>query len=104
MRKILITGTSGFIGKYLAISLSKNKNNKIIALDRNKTLFEDKNIKQIVVDLKSKNIKFPRNIDIVIHLACISNDPSVDLNPALGNSINFDCFSVRFSKYSDHFL
>ena len=72
MRKILITGTSGFIGKYLAISLSKNKNNKIIALDRNKTLFEDKNIKQIVVDLKSKNIKFPRNIDIVIHLAAFN--------------------------------
>ena len=44
MRKILITGTSGFIGKYLAISLSKNKNNKIIALDRNKTLFENKSI------------------------------------------------------------
>ena len=28
----------------------------------------------------------------VIHLACISNDPSFDLNPELGKSINFDCF------------
>jgi len=30
--------------------------------------------------------------DAVVHLACISNDPSFDLDPALGRSINFDCF------------
>jgi nucleoside-diphosphate-sugar epimerase len=30
--------------------------------------------------------------DAVIHLACISNDPSYDLDPALGKSINFDAF------------
>src|SRR3977135_4239609 len=30
--------------------------------------------------------------DAVIHLACISNDPSFDLDPHLGRSINFDCF------------
>ena len=28
----------------------------------------------------------------VIHLACISNDPSFELEPALSRSINFDCF------------
>lgn len=28
----------------------------------------------------------------VIHLACISNDPSFELDPALGKSINYDCF------------
>ena len=32
------------------------------------------------------------NNDIVIHLACISNDPSFELNPALGKSINLDAF------------
>jgi nucleoside-diphosphate-sugar epimerase len=30
--------------------------------------------------------------DAVIHLACISNDPSFDLNPNLGKSINLDPF------------
>ena len=30
--------------------------------------------------------------DAVIHLACISNDPSFELNPALGRSINLDAF------------
>jgi nucleoside-diphosphate-sugar epimerase len=38
--------------------------------------------------------------DAVIHLACISNDPSFELNPALGKSINLDAFRplVRASK------
>ena len=30
--------------------------------------------------------------DHVIHLACISNDPSFELNPNLGKSINYDSF------------
>ena len=30
--------------------------------------------------------------DAVIHLACISNDPSFELNPELGKSINLDAF------------
>ena len=36
----------------------------------------------------------------VIHLACISNDPSFDLDPKLGKSINLDSFSplVNLSK------
>ena len=28
----------------------------------------------------------------MIHLACISNDPSFELNPDLGKSINYDAF------------
>lgn len=31
-----------------------------------------------------------QGIDAVIHLACISNDPSFELNPAFGKSINYD--------------
>jgi nucleoside-diphosphate-sugar epimerase len=38
--------------------------------------------------------------DVVIHLACISNDPSFELNPELGKSINLDPFRpmVEISK------
>lgn len=40
--------------------------------------------------------------DAVIHLACISNDPSFELNPDLGKSINFDPFEpmVKNAKES----
>jgi nucleoside-diphosphate-sugar epimerase len=31
-------------------------------------------------------------VDAVIHLACISNDPSFDLDPELGKTVNYDCF------------
>lgn len=41
-----------------------------------------------------------KGIDAVIHLACISNDPSFELNPNLGKSINLDCFEpfVQMAK------
>jgi nucleoside-diphosphate-sugar epimerase len=41
--------------------------------------------------------------DVVIHLACISNDPSFEMNPDLGRSINFDAFRplVEISKNSN---
>jgi nucleoside-diphosphate-sugar epimerase len=40
--------------------------------------------------------------DAVIHLACISNDPSFELNPQLSKTINFDAFEplVSISKHS----
>jgi nucleoside-diphosphate-sugar epimerase len=40
--------------------------------------------------------------DAVIHLACISNDPSFELDPNLGKSINYDAFVdlVRIAKDS----
>ena len=40
--------------------------------------------------------------DAVIHLACISNDPSFELDPELGKSINFDAFAplIDISKES----
>ena len=40
--------------------------------------------------------------DAVIHLACVSNDPSFELNPSLSRAINYDAFLplVRLSKES----
>ena len=39
--------------------------------------------------------------DAVIHLACISNDPSFDLDPELGRSINYDCFRPLVRRARD---
>ena len=46
--------------------------------------------RSIVIKKNSK--KLIPNHDMVIHLACISNDPSFELNPELGKSINLDAF------------
>ena len=42
-----------------------------------------------------------QNQDQVIHLACISNDPSFELNPKLGKEINLDAFEPLVSYSSD---
>ena len=51
-------------------------------------------MKIIVGDIRDTNLfkKSCKNIDAVIHLACISNDPSFELDENLSKSINFDCF------------
>jgi nucleoside-diphosphate-sugar epimerase len=33
-----------------------------------------------------------QGMDAVINLACVSNDPSFELDPALSRSVNYDCF------------
>ena len=54
------------------------------------------------VDIGNQNLlkKIIPGQDAVIHLACISNDPSFELNPLLGKSINLDAFEplVKISK------
>jgi nucleoside-diphosphate-sugar epimerase len=58
------------------------------------TLKDDPNLEQIKGDLRDQELvrKSVAGCDAVIHLACISNDPSFELNPDLGRSINYDAF------------
>ena len=52
------------------------------------------NLEVIEGDLRDvpKFTKALRGVHSVIHLACISNDPSFELDSALSKAINFDCF------------
>ena len=42
MKKILVTGASGFIGSYLVSKLSEDLNSKIYAIDRNQLTIKKK--------------------------------------------------------------
>jgi len=108
MKKIFITGGGGYIGSALTDYLI-DKGYFVSVFDLfiyGKNVFTNKKNLNIIqgdirdVDLLKKSIK---NHDIVIHLACISNDPSFELNPDLGKSINFDAFEplVKISKELD---
>jgi nucleoside-diphosphate-sugar epimerase len=59
-------------------------------------------LEQIKGDIRDQSLlrQVLPGCDAVIHLACISNDPSFELNPALSRSINYDAFGllVRISK------
>jgi nucleoside-diphosphate-sugar epimerase len=52
------------------------------------------NLKVIEADLRDLPAwtKALRGVHSVIHLACISNDPSFELDSALSKAINYDCF------------
>jgi len=104
MKKILVIGGGGYVGTNLVDQLLK-KNYLVTVYDLfiyGNHLINSKNLNVINGDIRNLNNlkKIIKNFDSIIHLACISNDPSFDLNPDLGKSINFDPFEelVRMSK------
>ena len=107
MKKIFITGAGGYVGAKLVPALL-NKNYSVTAFDLfiygEEVLDKHKNLEVVVGDIRNTNIldKVIPGHDAVIHLACISNDPSFELNPQLGQSINLDAFEpmVQIAKKS----
>ena len=103
--RILITGGAGYVGAVLTPHLLK-KGYEITVLDLmiygEDVLKKDKNLKVIKGDIRNKSLleQALHEKDVVIHLACISNNPSFELNPKLGKSINLDAFIplVEISK------
>ena len=103
--KILITGGAGYVGAVLTPYLLE-KGYKVTVLDLmiygETVLKKNSNLKIIKGDIRDINLlkKELPNHDVVIHLACISNDPSFELDPKLGKSINLEAFKplVEISK------
>ncbi|MDC1296603.1 SDR family oxidoreductase [Alphaproteobacteria bacterium] len=97
MEKILITGGGGYVGSVLVPLLLKN-NYQVTVLDLmiygSHVLKPHPNLKISKIDIRNINevdTIISQN-DTLIHLACISNDPSFELNPLLGREINLDAF------------
>ena len=97
MKKIFVTGGGGYVGAVLIPKLL-NENYEVTVLDLfiygENVLQTHKNLKKIKGDIRDQVLlkECIKGIDIVIHLACISNDPSFELNPQLGKTINLDSF------------
>jgi len=100
MRNVLVTGGAGYVGAVLIPKLlEKGYGVKVIDLyiygeDVLDSVKDNPNLVQIKGDIRDRGL-LEREIlgySDIIHLACISNDPSYELNPALGKSINYDAF------------
>lgn len=94
MKTIFIAGAGGYLGTKLTEHLLNKKYN-VIALDRfffGETLnkFKDnKNLKVLKDDIRYFDLKYLKNVDVVINLASLSNDPASDLNPKYTKQINY---------------
>lgn len=86
----LITGGAGFVGCSLVESLLNNGNYvKVVDKFFFDTKFDDnKNLRLLKKDVRELEVEDFNDIDIVIDLASISNDPSGELNPFLTYQIN----------------
>jgi nucleoside-diphosphate-sugar epimerase len=107
-RHVLVTGGAGYVGSALVPKLLA-AGHVVTVLDLYmfghdvlKSVASHPNLIQIAGDLRHMPAveKALAGCDSVIHLACISNDPSFELDPALGKSINYDAFRplVRAAK------
>lgn len=105
---ICVIGGGGYVGSTLVPSLvTEGYNVKVLdTFWYGKDVFDNlkgvKNLSIIQGDVRDNAVvKSALNgCDAVIHLACISNDPSFDMNPQLGKSVNLDCFEplVKVAK------
>jgi nucleoside-diphosphate-sugar epimerase len=105
---VLVTGGAGYVGAVLVPKLlTAGFAVKVLDLylygdDVLSAVADHPHLEQVKGDMRDRALleRILPGCDAVIHLACISNDPSFDLDPDLGKSINYDCFGdlVRVSK------
>ena len=101
-KTVLVTGGAGYVGSVL-VPLLLDAGYRVRVLDL--FIYGDHVFDGIPVaargaleifkgDLRDQALlrRALSGADAVIHLACISNDPSFELDPALGRSINYEAF------------
>lgn len=100
IRQVLVTGGAGYVGAVLVPKLL-DKGYRVKVLDLYiygehvlDAVKDNPNLEQIKGDIRHRALleRVIPGCDAVIHLACISNDPSFELDPQLGRSINYDAF------------
>lgn len=105
LKRIYVTGGAGYVGAMLVPRLLE-EGFTVTVIDLmiygEDVLKPHPGLTMVKGDIRDAELleKTLSGQDAVIHLACISNDPSFDLSPELGRSINLDAFKplVEVSK------
>lgn len=102
-KKILVIGNQGYVGSVLVENLKKNTSNKILGLDcgiysklitskYNPDQFLDEHYNQ---DVRNFDPKILENIQVIIYLAAISNDPMGNRYESLTREVNYlSCLKI----------
>ncbi len=106
MGKVLVTGGAGYVGCVLVPKLLAAGHSVVVydlMLYGSEGLLTDPNLSVVTGDLRDMAAfaAAVKGCDHVIHLACISNDPSFELDPELSRSINYDCFGPMVEASKD---
>jgi len=107
-KNVLVTGGAGYVGAILVPKLL-NQGCHVKVLDLytyGENVFDDiqdkSQLEEIKGDICDQELLKASltGCDAVIHLACISNDPTFELDPELSKKVNFDAFEplVKMSK------
>lgn len=95
--RVLVTGGAGYVGSALIPELIREGHHVIVVdlfIYGAEVLPSHPNLICVKADIRDSRrlSELLIGVDAVIHLACISNDPSFELNPKLGKEINLDPF------------
>ena len=97
IKKIFITGGAGYVGSRLVPFFLQN-NYEVCVYDTmyfgSDHLKHHEKLTLVKGDVRdTKKVEnYCKGYDIFLHLACISNDASFELNEELSKTINYDCF------------
>ncbi len=110
IKTVLVTGGAGYVGAVLVPKLlDKGYTVKVLDLyTYGEDIFDEIKDRSKLVEIKGDICdqallrQSLQGTDAVIHLACISNDPSFELNPELSLKVNYEAFEplVKISRES----
>ncbi len=104
--QVCVPGGAGYVGAVLVPKLLA-RGHRVTVLDNyqfGRDVFANirgaAGLREVEGDVRDRDAvaRALAGCDAVIHLACVSNDPSFELDPELSKSINYDCFPMFLAE------